>query len=523
MPNIHIVQCDDPKYLPFARSRLKQIRANGLLYAVQQFTVDGVTIQVRVEGTQEFIRISGGTTGNIWVLLMIEKTVTTPSVYAGVSSSQDITRKTRIVRISKFGNPDPVIEAAVPETKAKVVATFTGSNTKAVAAGSYSGPTGVGGVPEPTGTWYYDASITNSSDMMTCPVALSVYGGVPAYYAAYVMPQSSTTSKTYTWLTHGDGSNYFYTTTTDISYTGVSATLVKYKGLAKSHVRTTGGTSHQVVRQGAGTIESSSTTATPTGDGAYDPAALPDVGYSTVQTGQEFLGATTYVYDATALDFVVSSGPYIGFTNPSSWYSTAWTWASGPATVNTAPGDPEWDVLAGAVPRKRRRDEVGWYKQGHDFIQWGAGVSDPTWVYDRFCAPASQKTFAGGPRAYALDYNHCVHIGGVTGYPASWTNGVASHKLTLIRQIGTGDPLLENLTILGVVDLAAVDGIGADFIQAFSLSALPGAPAASSYYDNTRNTVIMHYDTGEADTYYSLKIQIAIDQKALFDPLTEWN
>jgi len=78
------------------------------------------------------------------------------------------------------------------------------------------------------------------------------------------------------------------------------------------------------------------------------------------------------------------------------------------------------------------------------------------------------------------------------------------------------------LTILGTLDLAAVDGIGADFFEAFSLASLPVAPSTSHYYDNTRNTVTMAYSTGETDVAHSLKIQIAIDQKALFDPLTEW-
>ena len=72
MPNIHIVQCDDPKYLPFARSRLKQLRATGLAFASQQYTVDGVTVHVRKEGEQEYIRISGGT--RLWVLVNVVKT-----------------------------------------------------------------------------------------------------------------------------------------------------------------------------------------------------------------------------------------------------------------------------------------------------------------------------------------------------------------------------------------------------------------------------------------------------------------
>lgn len=50
------------QFLPFARSRIKALRATGLSYASQQFEVDGVSIKVRVEGEHEYIRLEGGTT-----------------------------------------------------------------------------------------------------------------------------------------------------------------------------------------------------------------------------------------------------------------------------------------------------------------------------------------------------------------------------------------------------------------------------------------------------------------------------
>lgn len=59
MPYVHITQCDEPKYLPFARSRLQALRLTGLRYASQQFEVDGFSIKVRKEGEQEYISISG--------------------------------------------------------------------------------------------------------------------------------------------------------------------------------------------------------------------------------------------------------------------------------------------------------------------------------------------------------------------------------------------------------------------------------------------------------------------------------
>jgi len=48
------------QYLPFARSRIKALRATGLKYASQQFEADGCSIKVRIEGDQEFIELSGG-------------------------------------------------------------------------------------------------------------------------------------------------------------------------------------------------------------------------------------------------------------------------------------------------------------------------------------------------------------------------------------------------------------------------------------------------------------------------------
>lgn len=50
------------QYLPFARSRIKALRATGLKYASQQFEVDGVSIKVRIEPEHEYISLSGSST-----------------------------------------------------------------------------------------------------------------------------------------------------------------------------------------------------------------------------------------------------------------------------------------------------------------------------------------------------------------------------------------------------------------------------------------------------------------------------
>lgn len=47
------------QWLPFARSRIKALRATGLAYASQKFELDGSTIEVRVAGEHDYITLSG--------------------------------------------------------------------------------------------------------------------------------------------------------------------------------------------------------------------------------------------------------------------------------------------------------------------------------------------------------------------------------------------------------------------------------------------------------------------------------
>ena len=48
------------QYLPFARSRIKALRATGLLYAGQQFEMGDASVKVRIAGEHAYIRIEGG-------------------------------------------------------------------------------------------------------------------------------------------------------------------------------------------------------------------------------------------------------------------------------------------------------------------------------------------------------------------------------------------------------------------------------------------------------------------------------
>lgn len=48
------------QFLPFARSRIKALRATGLAYASQQFEIDGCSVKVRIAGEHEYIKLDGG-------------------------------------------------------------------------------------------------------------------------------------------------------------------------------------------------------------------------------------------------------------------------------------------------------------------------------------------------------------------------------------------------------------------------------------------------------------------------------
>ena len=67
------------QFLPFARSRIKALRAAGLQHASQQFEIEGVSIKVRIEGEHEYIRLEGGCTSHGFLL-----TRGTPEVVQGV-------------------------------------------------------------------------------------------------------------------------------------------------------------------------------------------------------------------------------------------------------------------------------------------------------------------------------------------------------------------------------------------------------------------------------------------------------
>jgi hypothetical protein len=56
-------------YLPFARSRIKALRATGLEYAAQKFLLPDGEVHIRIAGEHDYIRTSGGGSGDMEITL----------------------------------------------------------------------------------------------------------------------------------------------------------------------------------------------------------------------------------------------------------------------------------------------------------------------------------------------------------------------------------------------------------------------------------------------------------------------
>lgn len=110
----HITQCDDPKYLPFARARIKAMRATGLQFLSQKFEVEGVQINVRIEGEHSFVSIQSSPGGYLCLPHSIEHPngVTVDSRGRPVEPGAVVTQ-------TEGGDP-PVLKVRVRERK-KVV------------------------------------------------------------------------------------------------------------------------------------------------------------------------------------------------------------------------------------------------------------------------------------------------------------------------------------------------------------------------------------------------------------------
>lgn len=73
------------QFLPFARSRITNLKKLGLAYADQSYEVDGVSIKVRIQPGHEYIRIAGGGGyASVFSNVQVSETVAGTSLVAGV-------------------------------------------------------------------------------------------------------------------------------------------------------------------------------------------------------------------------------------------------------------------------------------------------------------------------------------------------------------------------------------------------------------------------------------------------------
>lgn len=56
----HIIKCDAPELIPFARNCIRRLQATGLEYGSQKFDVGGITVRVEINPGVEYIWIEGG-------------------------------------------------------------------------------------------------------------------------------------------------------------------------------------------------------------------------------------------------------------------------------------------------------------------------------------------------------------------------------------------------------------------------------------------------------------------------------
>lgn len=87
-PIEHKLVSGGEQYLPFARGRVKAMRATGMSHASQQFVIDGFTVAVRIEPGHDHIRISGGS-GLLWVLITAERHGDTVALGSGTDVYTD--------------------------------------------------------------------------------------------------------------------------------------------------------------------------------------------------------------------------------------------------------------------------------------------------------------------------------------------------------------------------------------------------------------------------------------------------
>lgn len=120
----HIIKCDDPLLLPMARSRIAAIRACGMKFGSQTFSMNGSTVNVQVKGEQNYIKIER-INSILWVMVSVTKRAVVGPIPSGsVGVSLNKTRATKLIYIDRpvgIGSPIQIdIEETTPGPKFKL-------------------------------------------------------------------------------------------------------------------------------------------------------------------------------------------------------------------------------------------------------------------------------------------------------------------------------------------------------------------------------------------------------------------
>lgn len=522
------------EHLPFARSRIKALRAAGLVYASQHFEVKGSKIWVQLKNGQEYIKIEGPSKGNIWVLVYLDPY----QDFGLVAGKTDLPRKCKLIRFQNF-NVDPII----------------GRNRKmwslvkqSEAAGYISEPvvdlpdlpygSGVDGAVPPisNGGVYFPSRLSHIDDLKNAPTGFCPNGNRYAELSWSVTGSDGTSIAELTQVTTvlpnipgiGHTTTKYGIRLVSAAYQAVSEfTRIKYRGLNADFSLFVndddGAPSDYTMYYGD----------TPPGAGtAGGPVVTTYGGFKA--SNPVFLGGVT-------IDSVTYDIPHFVVTGRTSFYTYSYAWkyihpVTGEVTTDATIALPDLAAFGNqggstnnpislaarttGLPEYTRK-EVGWHKQGYNFIQCGGSDSA---LYDRRnnyirsfgTVPGSpiDPNFGPHQRAFAITKNLYVRFANVYPY------GSLSY-LELVQQADAAS----TGTVLATIDLKTIPCFANDpeFVAWLS---------ASFYYPYVAGSVSIHampevntlvgYGSIAGSPYRSIGVQIMFDQASMFDPTAVW-
>ena len=523
------------QYLPFARSRIKAMRATGLPYATQRFTMPDGEVVVRTTPDHDYITLKGNG-GALWVLLTAEQRSRVPDAGAGTDTKTSLTDVYSISRTSnreslllRFNMFTPRGVSVQHHGVGQAVMTSSGSFLPA-SAHNYRG------------FWYCSSAVTDSSGYLNTVESFMPYAGK----AALLMSDAPT------FLTSSPPLNTtatFRYATTAITYFDEFATLhetttnaVKYGGVTWGHSLSRIGDYY--THRDDITLSTMSDTfsgdhiSSPlvvTGDRALNYAVRTSTPHNTMTGG---VRSTTLTYADWATYAIAPNisavltrtldAPRTALID-SVEYSASESWQAGVEGFAAASLPQRVDP---ALPFSRR--EVGWHKQGWNFIHYYQ------YVYDRRNSPASERKLESYKTSIVLSSTMAE-----TRF-LRWKNNTGSMAvIELCSQLGA-TPNVGNtpsiVTVLGTLDLSAIAAVKSTSLIAAMLGvshtavayfggpnldggATPASGGAATF-DHAANTMVCqpYYYSGTPDALstFVMRLQILPDQKLMNDPTAIW-